>query len=112
LGHFHFPVQKARQFVATSFLTPTMACEATLLWANACVQADAIGSCGPCFDADDSFMKNFPSEVEAQFLSTIAILPPSDPDFCDLANKRVCNYYEKEQVCIDLAEIEGRGDKI
>jgi hypothetical protein len=81
------------------------ACEAQLLWANACVSSDAV-DCNPCFDPD-SFLGSFPKDVEAQFrTTTMSYVPPTDRSFCDETNRRVCRYYEKVQVRkhIDLQE--------
>jgi hypothetical protein len=71
-------------------------CSGELQNAQSCVASNSF--CGACFLPDSNFAEAFPEDVEMQFRTTLAFVPPTDPDFCNEANARVCNYYVEAQV--------------
>jgi hypothetical protein len=77
-----------------SFLEP---CEAELFEANVCVQANSEDGC-ECFDPG-TFLTTFAKQIRQQFYSAMALVPVTDPDFCSVANQRVCDHFGVMQSC-------------
>jgi hypothetical protein len=77
-----------------SFLEP---CEAELFEANACVQANSEDGCD-CFDPG-TFVTTFAKQIRQQFYSAMAFVPVTDPEFCTVANQRVCDHFGIMQSC-------------
>ena len=71
-------------------------CAGELQLADTCVASNP--NCDACFLPDGTFALAFPEDVEMQFRTTLAFVPPEDPTFCNEANARVCNYYVEAQV--------------
>jgi hypothetical protein len=71
-------------------------CAGELQLGEACVADNP--ECNECFLPDGTFAEAFPEDVEMQFRTTLAFVPPEDPGFCNEANARVCNYYVEAQV--------------
>jgi hypothetical protein len=73
-----------------------MSCAGELDIAASCVASNPV--CDECFLPDGTFEQAFPEDVEMQFRTTLAFVPPGDPGFCNEANARVCNYHVEAQV--------------
>ena len=81
-------------------------CSAEFRAAFICLNTQPPSLCG-CFGADvTTFEEDMQRTARENFLGAMAFAAPQDPAFCDVANDRVCQYYQTEQSCCCQAETE------
>ena len=78
-------------------------CVDKLRSANICVQTDT-QACVSCFDST-TFQTALAQETSLEFSKAMASAMPTDPNFCDVANQKVCDYYISNQSCCCQEEI-------
>jgi hypothetical protein len=81
--------------------TTMASCQAELLAADTCVQAD-LATCGVCFE--QPFMETFPIAAELYYKTTQAFVLPGEPGYCDRAYQQVCEYLETTASCCCAVE--------
>jgi hypothetical protein len=79
-------------------------CQTELTEAFICTQVLGPSECD-CFDAT-TFITLFEQQTREAYLSTQAFASPTDVNFCDWANDRVCGFYKQNQSCCCQAETE------
>ena len=72
-------------------------CASELQALTECQQANS-DLCSFCFPADETFLDFVVESAEAQFMRTLAFVPPTQEGFCDEANWRVCEYATEAMV--------------
>ena len=81
-------------------------CEDFVRAAFVCIQVTNPTECG-CFAPDPTaFMSTFPADTQSAFMSSMAFTDPSNPQFCDVANEKVCQNYEANHSCCCTFETE------
>lgn len=85
-------------------MSAARACAQELQLAVVCQQFAFPGECD-CFDPD-TFANTFEEDVRISYLTSQAFAAPSSPNFCDVANERVCTSWRTNQSCCCQAETE------
>jgi hypothetical protein len=80
-------------------------CVLELSAAAECVAIDAGATCAECFNPT-SFQEEFPQAVRTHLYSALAFVSELDPQFCSVANDRVCEAYIVDQSCCCPTETE------
>jgi hypothetical protein len=80
-------------------------CVLELSAAAECVAIDTGATCAECFDPS-TFQETFPDDVRTNLYSALAFVAELDPQFCAVANDRVCEAYTTNQSCCCPTETE------